>query len=65
MTVFVDDFGVLRIIYPRDYDVGLSPCYMRDGQYVMSEDRSCSSSYLLYIKSTKMKFLIPCNMNFI
>ena len=26
MTVFVDDFGILRIIYPRDYDVRLSPC---------------------------------------
>ena len=23
--MFVDDFGVLRIIYPRDYDVRLSP----------------------------------------
>ena len=25
VTLFVDDFDVLRIIYPRDYDVHLSP----------------------------------------
>ena len=24
--MFVDDLGVLRIIYPRDYDVRLPPC---------------------------------------
>ena len=53
MTAFVDDFGVLRIIYPRDFEVRLSP-WTNNGENVVKTLTPSfligSSSFLQIIK---------------